>query len=328
MSNKGCVCVTGGTGFLGSWLVMRLLEHGYSVNTTIRQKSSSGTKKDVSYLTNLPGASERLHIFHADLDEPQSFDAAIEGCIGVFHVAHPLDFQDEESEETKLKRTVNGLLGILQSCFDSKTVRRVVFTSSLSAVVQTEGKSTERDENSWSDVDYVRRSKFFGGSYMVTKTLTEKTAFEFAEKHGLDLISVVPSWIHGPFITPSCPVSVAIHMALLFGNEEHYDFLQRTTFVHTDDLVSAHIFLFEKPEAKGRYICSAIEISIDKLSKFLSARYPEYQIPILDNVVQREETKIHGISSKKLLDAGFKFKYGLEEIYDDAVKCCKQKGFL
>lgn len=34
------------------------------------------------------------------------------------------------------------------------------------------------------------------------------------------------------------------------------------------------------------------------------------------------------LSSKKLLDSGFRFRYGLEEIYDDAIKCCKEKGFL
>lgn len=33
---KGRVCVTGGTGFLGSWIIKRLLENGYFVNTTIR----------------------------------------------------------------------------------------------------------------------------------------------------------------------------------------------------------------------------------------------------------------------------------------------------
>jgi len=33
---KGTVCVTGGTGFIGSWIIKSLLEHGYSVNTTIR----------------------------------------------------------------------------------------------------------------------------------------------------------------------------------------------------------------------------------------------------------------------------------------------------
>lgn len=33
---KGKVCVTGGTGFIGSWLIKMLLENGYSVTTTVR----------------------------------------------------------------------------------------------------------------------------------------------------------------------------------------------------------------------------------------------------------------------------------------------------
>ena len=35
-NEKGRVCVTGGTGFIASWLIMKLLQHGYSVNATIR----------------------------------------------------------------------------------------------------------------------------------------------------------------------------------------------------------------------------------------------------------------------------------------------------
>lgn len=95
------VCVTGGTGFLGSWLIMRLLQNGYSVNTTIR--SHPDRKRDVSYLTNLEGASERLQIFNADINKPQSFAAAIEGCVGVFHLAQPMDFEEEEVNEEKVK---------------------------------------------------------------------------------------------------------------------------------------------------------------------------------------------------------------------------------
>ena len=33
---KGTVCVTGGTGYVASWMIKRLLEEGYSVHTTIR----------------------------------------------------------------------------------------------------------------------------------------------------------------------------------------------------------------------------------------------------------------------------------------------------
>ncbi|KAL0347875.1 UNVERIFIED_CONTAM: Vestitone reductase [Sesamum calycinum] len=191
---KGRICVTGGTGYLGSWTVKRLLEDGYSVNTTVRMDPEG--KRDISYLTNLPGASERLQIFDADLDQPDSFAPAIGGCVGVFHVAHPLDFDEKEAEEVKVKRTTSGTLGILQACLDS---------------------TLTVDEDSWTDVDFVRRLESFRGAYVVTKTLTERIAMEFAEKHGLDLVVVAPSWIHGPFICPRFPDSVYIWMALILG---------------------------------------------------------------------------------------------------------------
>lgn len=52
-----------------------------------------------------------------------------------------------------------------------------------------------------------------------------------------------------------------------------------TPFAHVDDVAIAHIFLLEFPNARGRYICSAVEITIDKMSEFLSARYPQFQVP-------------------------------------------------
>ncbi|KAK1394035.1 Epimerase domain-containing protein [Heracleum sosnowskyi] len=125
---KGVVCVTGGTGYVASWLIMRLLQQGYAVNTTVR--SHPDKKKDVSYLTNLPGASERLRIFNADLNIPESFNESIQGCIGVFHTAHNTDFEGKDGEETNTKRSIDATISILQACVDSKTVKRVVYTAS------------------------------------------------------------------------------------------------------------------------------------------------------------------------------------------------------
>jgi len=41
-----------------------------------------------------------------------------------------------------------------------------------------------------------------------------------------------------------------------------------------------------------------------------------------------EALETSGLSSKKLVDSGFKFKYGLEEMFDGAIQCCKEKGLL
>ena len=34
--DKGLVCVTGGTGYIASWLIMKLLQNGYHVRATVR----------------------------------------------------------------------------------------------------------------------------------------------------------------------------------------------------------------------------------------------------------------------------------------------------
>ncbi|KAH9697280.1 protein BRI1-5 ENHANCED 1 [Citrus sinensis] len=212
---KGKVCVTGGTGFIGSWLIMRLLDHGYSVTTTVR--SDPEHKKDLSFLTNLPGASERLQIFNADLNDPESFDEAIAGCAGVIHVAAPIDIDGKETEEVMTQRAVNGTIGILKSCLKSGTVKRFVYTSSGSTVYFS-GKDVDMlDETFWSDEDYIRKLDIWGKSYVLTKTLTERAALEFAEEHGLDLVTLIPSFVVGPFICPKFAGSVRSTLAMVLG---------------------------------------------------------------------------------------------------------------
>jgi len=40
------------------------------------------------------------------------------------------------------------------------------------------------------------------------------------------------------------------------------------------------------------------------------------------------DKKFSDLSSKKLLDTGFKFKYNVNDMYDGAIQCCKEKGIL
>ncbi|RHN46763.1 putative vestitone reductase [Medicago truncatula] len=326
---KGRVCVTGGTGFIGSWIIKRLLEDGYTVNTTVRA-DPAGQNKDVSFLTNLPNATQKLNIFNADLSNPKSFNAAIEGCIGVFHTATPIDFELEEPEEIVTKRTIDGALGILKACKNSKTLKRVIYTSSASAVYTQDKEEDTMDESYWSDVNILRTLKPFAWSYGVSKTLAEKAVLEFGEQHGLDIVTLVPPFVVGPFICPKLPGSVHSLLAFLFGDIDKHSLLlvSRTGMVHVDDVARAHIFLLEHPNPKGRYNCSPFIATIDEIADLVSSKYPELQMPTSKELIGVKGSKLPQLTSKKLMDAGFKFKYSLEKMFEDAVECCKEKGYL
>uniref|UniRef100_A0A8R7R6T2 NAD-dependent epimerase/dehydratase domain-containing protein n=1 Tax=Triticum urartu TaxID=4572 RepID=A0A8R7R6T2_TRIUA len=79
------VCVTGATGYVGSWLVRTLLRRGRRVHATARDPA-----KARRMLSAVEG-NERLRVFRADMAEEGSFDDALAGCAALFHVAASMD---------------------------------------------------------------------------------------------------------------------------------------------------------------------------------------------------------------------------------------------
>ena len=53
-------------------------------------KCTTDDPKKTAHLLEFDGAKERLHLFEANLTEEGSFDAAVDGCEGVFHTASPI----------------------------------------------------------------------------------------------------------------------------------------------------------------------------------------------------------------------------------------------
>lgn len=52
----------------------------------------AGDPNKVDHLKKFEGATERLHLFEANLLDDGSFDSAVAGCDGVFHTASPASF--------------------------------------------------------------------------------------------------------------------------------------------------------------------------------------------------------------------------------------------
>ncbi|KAM3710668.1 hypothetical protein ACJW31_01G048100 [Castanea mollissima] len=325
MGSEGeTVCVTGAAGFIGSWLVTRLLERGYTVRATVRDPDNL---KKVKHLIDLPKASTHLTLWKADLNEEGSFDEAIKGCTGVFHVATPMDFESKDPENEVIKPTINGVLSIMKACVNAKTVRRLVFTSSAGTVNVEEHIKPVYDENCWTDVEFVRKKKMTGWMYFVSKTLAEQAAWKFAKENNLDFISIIPPLVVGPFIMSSMPPSLITGLSPITGNEAHYSIIKQGQFVHLDDLVNSHIYLYENPKAEGRYICSRTDATIHDIAKLLRENFPEYNVPTKFKGID-DNLETVSFSSKKLKDLGFEFKYNLEEMFVGAVETCRAKGLL
>jgi anthocyanidin reductase len=327
------VCVTGASGYVASWLVKCLLNQGYIVHATVRDPENEAK---VRHLLDIPRDEETLKLFRAELSEDGSFDAAVAGCAGVFHVASPTEFAPKDPENDVIKPAVEGTLNVLQSCTKAKTVKRVVVTSSAAALAMKESEDQNQymDESCWTDVDFVR-SKMSNSNwaYRVSKTLAEQAALQYGKEDDLDVVTIIPVIVVGPSITPTVPISVQLALSLLTGIPSDLQVLKELqlpsgalSLVHVDDLCKAHIFLMENPSTEGRYICNAMDIPVAQLAHYLSKRYPEYNVP-----TQFEDVPVISKlnpSSKKLVESGFSFKLGLDEIFDDAVKYLKMKGML
>ncbi|KAJ0983877.1 hypothetical protein J5N97_002233 [Dioscorea zingiberensis] len=315
------VCVTGGSGFIGSWLVRLLLDRGYTVHATVQHLDDEAETK---HLESLDGAQERLKLFQIDLLEPASLVAAIHGAAGVFHLASPCIVDLVHDPERQLiEPAVKGTLNVLRAAKENG-VNRVVVTSSISAIIPSPKWPADvvKDESCWADLEYCKEN---GVWYPASKTMAEKAAWEFARENGLDVVVINPGTVMGPSIPPSINASMAMFRRLLEGCSEHYvNFFMGP--VHVKDVALSHILVYENPAASGRHLC--IE-SISHWSDFASKvaeLYPEYKIPSFPKDTQPGLLRAQN-PSKKLIELGMCFT-PVEQIIKDSVDSLKSKGCI
>ncbi|CAD6207309.1 unnamed protein product [Miscanthus lutarioriparius] len=320
------VLVTGASGFIGSTLVRLLLGRGYNVHAGVLNPDDTAETEHLLALA--AGAGEgRLRIFRGDLLDGAALMDAARGCSGVFHLASPC-IVDAVSDPQKqlIVPAVEGTLNVLRAAKEAGSVRRVVVTSSSSAIMPSPGwpAGEVRDERCWTDIDYCEKN---GVWYPVSKTLAEKAAWKFAEENGLDVVVINPMSVLGPIIPPTINSSMSVLLRLLQGCTEEYKDIWMGA-VHVEDVALAHLLVFENPSASGRHICAE---SINHLSDFaakLAELYPSYKVPKFPRDTQPGLVRAEAeVASKKLVALGLQFR-PLEKIIRDAVESLKSRGYI
>uniref|UniRef100_A0A804NBH0 NAD-dependent epimerase/dehydratase domain-containing protein n=2 Tax=Zea mays TaxID=4577 RepID=A0A804NBH0_MAIZE len=321
-SAGGLLCVTGGSGFIGSWLVRLLLDRGYTVHATVKNLQDEGETK---HLQALDGADARLRLFQMDLLDPaSSMRQAIEGARGVFHLASPLTLHTQDPEKELLEPALKGTLSVLRAAKDCG-VQRVVLMSSKSAMLPNPAWPADKamvEDDCWADVELLKRRQLW---YNVSKTLAEKAAWEFAERESLQLVVLNPGTTLGPFFTPSVNTSLNILLQLLRGQELELDAVY-TGWVDVRDVAQSAIVLYENPSAQGRHLCLA---SMERLVDFadrIADMYPEFPVHRIEEDKQGWLMRAKE-PSKKLVDLGVRF-LPFDVTIRETVDCFRSKGLI
>ncbi|PKA51245.1 Cinnamoyl-CoA reductase 2 [Apostasia shenzhenica] len=323
MAAEKRVCVTGGNGFIGSWLVKTLLAKGYAVNVTFQPDT------DPSHLLALPGAGKgRLRLKEANLLDAPAIASAVEGCrAGVFHVASPCTLEDPRDPDLELLLpALQGTINVLEAARAAGS-RRVVLTSSISAMVPNPRWAADHpgrpvDEECWTDLDYCKgRQKW----YPVSKTTAEKAAWEYAEKYGLDIVAINPSTCLGPLLQASLNASSAVLQQLLRGSKDTQEY-HWLGCVHVRDVAAAQVLLLETPHASGRYLCTNGIYQFKDFVETVARLCPEYSVHRFTEETQPGLVSCQN-AAKRLVELGLVLT-PIEEAIKKSEASMKAKGFL
>jgi dihydroflavonol-4-reductase len=271
------VLVTGATGFIGLHCIDQLLNQGYAVNGSLR----SPKRKDEIFnaLKNKNTPTENLNLFVFNLTEDNGWDEGMQGCDYLLHVASPLSMQARD-DDYFVKPAVAGVKRAFKFAKKHNN-KKVVLTSSVAAIIETDEDKEYFDETDWSDVESREI-----GSYSKSKTLAEKAAWDFVNEHGnpFKLAVINPVLVTGPSLTGDLGVSnKAIEMVVT--GKMPVAIPMQFGYVDVRDVAAAHILAMQNESSNGeRFALSEKDLSYKDITKFLRdngfKKAPRISVPV------------------------------------------------
>jgi dihydroflavonol-4-reductase len=239
--------VTGGTGFVGSAVIRKLLAAGLDVRALVRPGTNT------RMLDSLP--VERVS---GDLSDVSILQQAMVGCEWVFHVAALYSYWGHEWEEF-YQTNVEGTRRVLDVAGQAGA-RRIVYTSSIATLGLPRDDTPANEETPVTLADKI-------GHYKRSKYLAEEVVREFVAR-GLPVVTV----------NPAAPVGVGDHKPTQTG-KMIVDFLNGRmpayvdtglTIVDVEDVAMGHLLAMEKGRLGERYILGGENLSLKQVLDLLA----------------------------------------------------------
>src|SRR5210317_296290 len=273
------VCVTGAAGFIASHVIIDLLEDGHVVHATVRDLGEGAKRSHLDALEEQ--YSGKLKLFEADLLEPGSLDAALEGCDALIHTATAVILAAPDPQKQIIDVAVKGTQNVLDSVARAPGVKRIVMTSSIAAVI-----NYEQQDRTYTEDDWCTSDDMWLDPYGMGKTQSERLLWQFVDEHAdrVQAVAINPSVVIGPPLAKHHIRSSLSFIRDLVGWSYPACAPMRLHLVDVGDVSKGHVRALTSDKAVGqRIIFSERQKSILEISKVLSRQYktPMRELPRL-----------------------------------------------
>jgi farnesol dehydrogenase len=289
------VFITGGTGFIGSELIRKLLRQGKRIHALVR---SIDKAKEM-----LP--EDGITWFEGGLHDTKTISSGMDGCDQVYHLAGFAKLWHRD-RNTFYKVNVEGLRNILESA-TLTGVRKVVYTSTAGAIGPSGDQPVSED---------TPRTFPPTTDYEKSKVESEKLIPEYL-KRGLKIVTVNPTRVFGPGeLNQSNSVTILIR-DYIAGKWKFIpgDGTGIGNYAFIDDVVKGHTLAMEKGANGERFILGGANVSYNELfssiSEISQVSNKMYKVPVslIMAMANFEQVKAAALGLEPLITPGFARKY-------------------
>jgi len=293
--------VTGGTGFIGSALVKRLVKEGHEVR--VLDNDIRGAKE------RLEDVYDKIEFVNADIRDAQDVQKACKGIDSVIHLAYINGTEYfYKMPELVLEVGVKGMVNVIDSCI-KENIKELILASS-SEVYQTP-QNIPTDETAPLSIPNPLNPRY---SYGGGKIISELMAINYGRKHFDRVIIFRPHNVYGPDMGWEHVIpQFVLRMKEICKNnkDKQIKFPIQGTGKETrafDDFVDGLMIVLEKGKHLGIYhIGTMEEISIEEVANDIG-KYFGKEVTIVPSKAVSGSTKRRCPDIAKLKKLGYKPK--------------------
>lgn len=250
------ILVSGGSGLVGSYLLIELIEKGEKVRAIFRSENSLEKVKKVFSMLGKEKIYDKIEWVQANLLDLSSLEDAFEGVEKVYHCAAIVSFQKGDANDlitTNIQGTANMVNLALQN-----QIKKFCFVSSVAALGKYRNGDCADENTLWQKEEHT-------SDYSISKFYSENEVWRASEE-GLEVVIVNPSTIigYGDWNQSSNSIFKRMNEGLPFYPSGS------TGFVAVEDVVSSMIQLMESNISNERFVVSAENIEFKQLFEWIS----------------------------------------------------------